>query len=85
MYENGKMRPAVTIPGIGGGEIKENHGRVNSTMIDCQNFCKCHNVPPIITLKKKKEKTCLACVRGAAIPSPDSVQPTHGGRGRWSK
>jgi hypothetical protein len=26
MYENGKMRPTETIPGIGGGEIKENDG-----------------------------------------------------------
>jgi hypothetical protein len=24
MYENGKMRPAETIPGIGEGRIKEN-------------------------------------------------------------
>jgi hypothetical protein len=24
--ENGKMRPVETIPGMGGGEIKENHG-----------------------------------------------------------
>jgi hypothetical protein len=29
------------------GGIKENDGRVNSTMIYCKNFCKCHNVPPI--------------------------------------
>jgi hypothetical protein len=26
MYVNGEMRPAETIPGIGGGEIKENDG-----------------------------------------------------------
>jgi hypothetical protein len=26
MYENGKMRPIETIPGMGGGEIKENDG-----------------------------------------------------------
>jgi hypothetical protein len=25
-YENGKMRPVDTIPGIGGGRIKENGG-----------------------------------------------------------
>jgi hypothetical protein len=24
MYENGKMRPVETIPGMGGGRIKEN-------------------------------------------------------------
>jgi hypothetical protein len=27
MYANGKMRPVKTIPGIRGGEIKENDGR----------------------------------------------------------
>jgi hypothetical protein len=26
MYENGKMTPVETIPGIGGGEIRENDG-----------------------------------------------------------
>jgi hypothetical protein len=26
MYVNGKMRPVETIPGMGGGEIKENDG-----------------------------------------------------------
>jgi hypothetical protein len=46
MYENGKMRPVETVPGMGVG-IKENDGGVNSTMIYCKTFCKCHNVPPI--------------------------------------
>jgi hypothetical protein len=31
----------------GGGRIKENDGGVNSTMIHCKNFCKCHNVTPV--------------------------------------
>jgi hypothetical protein len=26
VYENGKMRPVETIPGMGGGRIKENDG-----------------------------------------------------------
>jgi hypothetical protein len=26
MYVNGKMRPVGTIPGMGGGKIKENNG-----------------------------------------------------------
>jgi hypothetical protein len=26
---------------------KENDGGVSSTMIDCENFCKCHNVLPV--------------------------------------
>jgi hypothetical protein len=26
MYENGKMRPVETVPGMGGSEIKENDG-----------------------------------------------------------
>jgi hypothetical protein len=41
------MRPIETIPGIGVGEIKENDGGVNSSMIHCKNFRKCHNVPPV--------------------------------------
>jgi hypothetical protein len=47
MYENGKIRPVETIPGMGEGEIKENDRRENSTMIYYKNFCKCHNVPPV--------------------------------------
>jgi hypothetical protein len=35
------MRPVERIPGRG---IKENGG-VNSTIINCKNFCKCHSVP----------------------------------------
>jgi hypothetical protein len=57
MYVNGKMRPVETTPGMGEGEIKENGGGVNSSMIYliyCKNFCKCHNVsPPSTTIKKK--------------------------------
>jgi hypothetical protein len=26
--------------------VKENGGGVNSTMIYCEHFCKCHNAPP---------------------------------------
>jgi hypothetical protein len=29
---------------------------VNSTMIDCKNFCKCHNVPQYNNNKKKKKR-----------------------------
>jgi hypothetical protein len=47
MHENGKMRPIETIPGIGEEEIKENDGGVNSPVLFCKNFCKCHNVPPV--------------------------------------
>jgi hypothetical protein len=47
MYENGKMRPVETIPGMGGGGIKENDGGVNSTMMYYyKNFGECHNVSP---------------------------------------
>jgi hypothetical protein len=47
MYESGKMRPVETFPGMGAGRIKENDGEVNSTLIYCKNFGKCHNVPPV--------------------------------------
>jgi hypothetical protein len=43
MYENGKIRPVETIPGMGEGRLME---RVNSSMIYCKNFCECHIVPP---------------------------------------
>jgi hypothetical protein len=33
MYDNGKMRPVETIPGMGEGGTKENDVVVNSTMI----------------------------------------------------
>jgi hypothetical protein len=42
MYENGKMRPVETIPGIGEGD-KKMMGRMNSTVLYCKNFCKGHN------------------------------------------
>jgi hypothetical protein len=42
MYENGKMRPVDTIPGMRGWGIKENGGGVNSTITYYKNFCKCH-------------------------------------------
>jgi hypothetical protein len=46
MYVNAKMRPVETVPGIGGGEIKENGGAGEfTTMIYYKIFCKCHNVP----------------------------------------
>jgi hypothetical protein len=53
MYENGKMRPVETIPGKGGGEQRRMMEGVNSTMIYCKNFCKCHNVPPDNNNKKR--------------------------------
>jgi hypothetical protein len=47
MYENGKMKPVETILRMGDVEIKENDVGVNSTMIYCERFCKCHNVSPV--------------------------------------
>jgi hypothetical protein len=44
MYVNGKMRYDEPIPGMGEGEIRRMMEGVNSTMIYCKNFCKCHNV-----------------------------------------
>jgi hypothetical protein len=40
-----KMRPIETIPGMGGVRIKENNVGMNSTVICCKNFGKCHNIP----------------------------------------
>jgi hypothetical protein len=45
-FKNGKMKPVETIPGLRGGGIKKNDGGMNSTVIYCKNFCKCHSVPP---------------------------------------
>jgi hypothetical protein len=47
MYEDGKMRPVETVPGMEGGGIKENYGGVNSILLYWKNLCKCHNVPPV--------------------------------------
>jgi hypothetical protein len=47
MYENGKMRLVEITPEMEEGGIKKNDGGVNSTMIHCKNFCKCHNGPPV--------------------------------------
>jgi hypothetical protein len=47
MYENGKMRPVETIPGMGGGEQRRMMEGVNSTTIYSKNFCKCYKLPPV--------------------------------------
>jgi hypothetical protein len=47
MYENGTMGPVETLPGMGGGGIKENDGEVNLIKMYCKHFCKCHNVLPV--------------------------------------
>jgi hypothetical protein len=47
-----KTRPVETIPGMGVEWTKENDGGVNSTMIYCKNFCKCHSIPPVQELVK---------------------------------
>jgi hypothetical protein len=48
MYVNGKM---VSVPGIGGEEIKNSGGESSSMiyLITFKNFCKSHNVPPTTT------------------------------------
>jgi hypothetical protein len=46
MYRSRKMRPVETILEIRGGGVKEMMEEVNSAMIYCKNFCKCHIVPP---------------------------------------
>jgi hypothetical protein len=48
MHENGRLRPAETVLRTGDGVKGENGGGVNLTKIYCKNFCKCHNVPPVL-------------------------------------
>jgi hypothetical protein len=43
-WKNGSCESS---PGMGGKRIKGNDAGVNSTMIYCKNFCKCHNVAPV--------------------------------------
>jgi hypothetical protein len=56
MYENGKMRPVETIPGMEEGWIKEDDGGGEFNMIYYKNFGKYHN----ITLKRifKNSPSC---------------------------
>jgi hypothetical protein len=57
VYENAKMIPDETVPGIGGGRgLKESRRGMNSSMIyliHSKNFCKSHNIPPHSTIRKK--------------------------------
>jgi hypothetical protein len=46
IYENGKMRPVETVPGMGGEGVKENDGGSKFNLY-CKHFCKCHNVPQV--------------------------------------
>jgi hypothetical protein len=45
MYENRKIKPFETIPGMGGG--RRMMEGMNLTMTYCKNFCKHHNIPPV--------------------------------------
>jgi hypothetical protein len=59
MYVKAKMIPVETVPGMGGGRIKESGREVSSSMIyliHCKSFCKCHNVPPHITTINNNNK-----------------------------
>jgi hypothetical protein len=38
MFENGKLRPVETIPGMGGGKIKENDGGGEFNLIYCKTI-----------------------------------------------
>jgi hypothetical protein len=53
MYGNGKVRPVESIPGIGGGRIKNDREVLCiHILIYCKNFSKCYNVSPAQQLKK---------------------------------
>jgi hypothetical protein len=61
MYENAKMIPVETVPGIRGEGIKESSGGgVNSSMtylICCKNLCKYYNVTiPSTIIEKRMRK-----------------------------
>jgi hypothetical protein len=58
MYENGKMRPVETIPGMREGGQRRMMGGVESTMIYFKNICKCHNVPPVQQKKNPSHTVC---------------------------
>jgi hypothetical protein len=53
MHVNGQMRPVETVPGMGGGEIKENGGGGKFNYDIFKNFGKCHNVPLSTIIKNK--------------------------------
>jgi hypothetical protein len=41
------MRPVETIPARGERGYRRMMEGMNSTMIYCKNFGKCHNIPPV--------------------------------------
>jgi hypothetical protein len=45
------MRPVETIPGMEGGERKENDGGGEFNYEYCKNFHKCYNIPPVYQYK----------------------------------
>jgi hypothetical protein len=56
MLSKCKIIPIETVPGIGEAEITRAVEGVNSSMIyliHCKNLCKCHNISPLSTIKKK--------------------------------
>jgi hypothetical protein len=60
MFENGKMRPVESIPGIGRGRIRRMMEEGTSTMIYCKNFVNVTMYPQyninMIIKKTKKSK-----------------------------
>jgi hypothetical protein len=60
LHVNGKLISVETVPGMGEKDgWRRMMEEVNSSMIyliQCKNFCKCHNVPwPSTTIKKKSQ------------------------------
>jgi hypothetical protein len=47
MYENENMRHIENTPGMGGREQRRMMEYVNSAMMYCKNFCKCHDAFPV--------------------------------------
>jgi hypothetical protein len=73
-YENRKIDLLKLFQEWGQEGIKEKMEGVNSSVIYCKNFCKCHNVPPTITIEKRYELGGGYSVNHISIPLCISIQ-----------
>jgi hypothetical protein len=93
MNENGKMRPAETVPGMEGGREDKGESRrgelkydVVTILVDCKNFCKCHHVPPPTQYYNKRKHYFVMAhsVRGLSSRSAGFIAlGLRPARGSW--